>query len=120
MYKVTQILKALVGTFRPTSAINATTTAAAPAPIPVEDDIQFCHRHGDAKPRRRLKDSGVSAHGSHFVVFECPVCAAFVARATDRATSRPFILFRGKYYNPRRQGQQRTPFRSVRAGHATA
>ena len=124
---LTQILTSLVGLFRATSGTaKVNHQPASPPPGPEADGIRLCHslRHGGNPVRRVLKARGTSAHGLNFEVFQCPTCGRFAAVTLDPATGREAILFSGKYYradyNPRRQGQQRAPFRPVPVGHAAS
>ena len=122
MKKMTQILTTLAGLFAPKSVPNRTN--AAPVSIPATDDIEFCKhpRHGAFPVRRTFKASGVSAHGYSFSVFQCPSpgCGEFVARTINPSTGQERILFRGKFFSPRRETPQPAPLRHIRAGHAAA
>lgn len=118
-----KIMTVLVELLRPTGKTN--TASARPAPpiaATVADDIQFCNhpRHGAFPPRRKLLDTGVSTHGLHYVVFQCPACGDFVARVLNRTAGTERVLFRGRNYSPRRESPQRTSFHPIRSANSDA
>jgi hypothetical protein len=120
-----QVITALAGLFRSKSDTIKSSSAPQGNPQKTDtDETEFCNhpRHGAFPPRRRYKASGVSAHGYAFKIFQCPApgCGEFIARTIDSATGVERILFRGKFYNPRRETAPPAPFKPIRAASAAA